>query len=45
MGKDSSCMLGKCEIEIARNIGADYVITGDLLKIDDTTTHVETPQF
>ena len=36
MGKDSSCFSGKCEIEIARNIGADYVITGDLLEIDDT---------
>ena len=36
MGKDSYCLAGKCEIEIARNIGADYVITGDLLKIDDT---------
>ena len=36
MGKDSSCLTGKCEIELARNIGADYVITGDLLKIDDT---------
>ena len=36
MGKDSSCLSGKCEIETARNIGADYVITGDLLKIDDT---------
>ena len=36
MGKDSSCLSGKCEIELARNIGADYVITGDLLKIDDT---------
>ena len=36
MGRDSSCLSGKCEIEIARNIGADYVITGDILKIDDT---------
>ena len=36
MGKDSSCLSGKCEIETARNIGADYVVTGDLLKIDDT---------
>ena len=36
MGKDSSCLSGKCEIEIARNIGADYVITGDLLEIDHT---------
>ena len=36
MGKDSSCFSGKCEIEIARNIGADYAITGDLMKIDDT---------
>ena len=36
MGKDSSCLSGKCEIELARNIGADYVVTGDLLKIDET---------
>ena len=36
MGKDSSCLSGECEVELARNIGADYVITGDLLKIDDT---------
>lgn len=36
MGKDSSCLSGKCEIEIARNIGADFVITGDILKIEDT---------
>ena len=35
MGKDSSCLTGKCEIEIARNIGADYVITGNILKIED----------
>ena len=37
MGKDSSCLSGKCEIEIARNIGADYVITGDIPKIEDTS--------
>jgi hypothetical protein len=35
MGKNSSCLTGKCEIEIARNIGADYVITGDILQIEE----------
>jgi len=29
-GKDASCLGGECEIEIGRNIGADYVVTGQL---------------
>ncbi len=36
LGKDESCLTGVCEIEIARNIGADYIITGDLLLIEGT---------
>ena len=36
MGKDITCLSGSCEIEIARNIGADYVVTGDLLRLEDT---------
>ena len=36
MGKDISCLSGACEIEIARNIGADYVVTGDLLRLEET---------
>lgn len=27
-GQDLSCLEGKCEVETARNIGADYVISG-----------------
>jgi hypothetical protein len=34
-GKDVSCMSGECEIEIGRNIGADYIITGDVLKVEE----------
>ena len=33
MGKDASCLEGSCEVEIGRNIGADLVITGDILQI------------
>ena len=33
MGKDLSCIEGACEIEIARNIGARYVITGSVVNI------------
>ena len=32
-GKDASCIAGSCEIEVARNVGADYVISGMLTKI------------
>ena len=34
MGKDASCIEGSCEVELGRNIGADLIITGDILKID-----------
>ena len=36
MGKDITCLSGACEIEIARNIGADYIVTGDLLVLEET---------
>jgi len=36
LGKDASCLSGACEIEIARNVGADYIITGDILLIEGT---------
>ena len=29
-GKDASCMVGECEVEIGRNIGAEYVISGSV---------------
>ena len=32
MGKDISCMDGSCEVEIAENIGADYVVSGMVVK-------------
>lgn len=35
MGK-SGCSEGDCEVETARNIGADLVISGHLTKMDDT---------
>ena len=36
MGKDASCMEGQCEVEIGRNVGADLIVTGDILKIEGT---------
>ena len=36
MGKDASCIEGSCEVEIARNIGADYVISGTITLISET---------
>ena len=36
MGKDASCMAGECEVEVARNIGADFVISGTLTLISNT---------
>ena len=36
MGKDASCMEGSCEVEIARNIGADYVVSGTVTLISGT---------
>jgi hypothetical protein len=34
MGIDPSCIEGECEVETARNIGADYVISATLLKLE-----------
>lgn len=34
MDKDLSCTVGKCEIEIGRNIGADYIISGSILQVE-----------
>ena len=30
MGKDASCLEGICEVDVGRNIGADFIVTGDL---------------
>lgn len=30
MGKDVNCIGGQCEVEVARNIGADYVVSGSV---------------
>ena len=35
MGKDVSCIEGSCEVELARNIGADFVISGAVSKVED----------
>lgn len=35
MGKDASCMGGSCEVELGRNIGADIIVTGNVMKIDE----------
>ena len=35
MGKDASCMEGSCEVDIGRNIGADYVVTGNVMWVED----------
>ena len=35
MGKDLDCVSGSCEVEVARNIGADVVISGMLSQVDD----------
>lgn len=34
MDKDFSCAVGNCEIEIGRNIGADYIISGNILYLE-----------
>jgi TolB-like protein len=34
MGK-TDCTEGDCEVETARNIGADYVVSGSVVRIDD----------
>ena len=36
MGLDASCFNGQCEVEIGRNIGADYVISSNIGKIQKT---------
>ena len=33
MTENTSTWCGECEVEIARNIGADYVISGDITKV------------
>ena len=33
MGKNADCMEGKCEVETGRNIGADIIVTGDILQM------------
>ena len=35
MGKSISDCTGECEVEIARNIGADFVVSGELTKLGD----------
>ena len=35
MGRDASCMEGSCEIDVGRNIGADIIITGDIIQLQD----------
>ena len=35
-GKDASCMEGECEVEVGRNIGAHYVISGTVTRISQT---------
>ena len=32
MGLDASCLEGSCEVDLARNIGADYVISGKVIE-------------
>jgi hypothetical protein len=34
MGKDINCIEGECEVETGRNIGAAYVFSGTVLKIE-----------
>jgi TolB-like protein len=34
MGKDISCLEGSCEVAIARNIGADFVISGAVSQVE-----------
>ena len=34
MGKDASCLEGVCEVDIGRNVGADIIVTGDILKTE-----------
>ena len=34
--KDATCFEGSCEVEIGRNIGADYIISGQVVQIEGT---------
>jgi formylglycine-generating enzyme len=34
MGKSPDCIQGSCEVALARNIGADFVVSGELVKLD-----------
>jgi hypothetical protein len=34
MGKDISCTSGSCEVEVGRNIGADFIISGNILRVE-----------
>ena len=34
MGKGAEDCRGECEVEMARNIGADYVLSGELVKVE-----------
>ena len=36
MEKDPKCLDGQCEIDIGRNIGADFIISGQVLQIEGT---------
>jgi len=36
MEKDPKCLEGACEIDIGRNIGADFIVSGQVLKIEGT---------
>lgn len=36
MGKDATCISGSCEVDLARNIGADLVVSGTVSKIEKT---------
>ena len=35
MGKSAEDCQGECEVELARNIGADFVISGEVAKLDE----------
>ena len=36
MGKDASCLTGACEVELGRNVGADFIVTGNLSQMEGT---------
>jgi hypothetical protein len=40
MGKDLSCLEGECEVETARNIGAAYVVSGEVISVAGTLNMV-----